>query len=296
MPPHFPAPGSTFFPGTALPKLFTEHGLFPHGNVQVTSGTLKQARSESIIAVNPRDRNNLIAASKKFSNPDTYRFTIGVRVSYDGGDNWQDATLPLLEEWTEFDGDIIIEGPGMTDPAGAFDDFGNAFMVGEPIRYKDRFGNIIDTIGMYVYKSTDGGLHWSAPTPLHVDDLRDDKSWIACDNNPASPYYGHVYVAWGAVYELRFARSTDHGANWKGVGNEAPGSKLADQTFAPEISVGLDGTVHIVWHYDDEGTTGTTTIEYMRSTDGGETFEAQKSVVTGVHGLRGQPGRIIGER
>src|SRR5665647_162111 len=99
-------------------KLFTKIGLFPGYNIQVTSGTPKQARSESIIAANPRDRNNLIAASKKFSNPDTYRFSIGVRVSFDGGESWQDATLPTLPEW----GDMVGAGgqdasAGMTDPA-----------------------------------------------------------------------------------------------------------------------------------------------------------------------------------
>ena len=285
MPPHFPAPGSTFFPGTALPKLFTQHGLFPHGNIQVTSGTPNQARSESIIAVNPRDRNNLIAASKKFSNPKTYRFTIGVRVSFDGGSDWQDATLPTLPEWGDMTGTGGQDGStGMSDPAAAFDDFGNAFMVGEPFKYKGDTGGTGNTIDLFIYKSTDGGLHWSAPIPLHVGNLGDDadKSWIACDNNPASPHYGNVYVAWGAEAPLRFARSIDHGANWTGIGREKPGSELAPDIGESEISVGLDGTVHIVWH-KQRGTT----IEYRRSTDGGETFEKQKSIVTGVQSLKG---------
>lgn len=264
-------------------KLFTKDGLFPTQNIQVTSGTREQARSESIIAVNPQDRNNLIAASKKFSNPETYRFNVGIRVSYDSGENWQDATLPLLEAWNERDGDIIIELPGMTDPAAAFDDFGNAFMVGEPIHYKDRFGNVIDTIGMYIYKSTNGGLHWSEPFPLHVDDIEDDKSWIACDNSPQSRFYGNVYIVWGAEGSpLRFRRSTDHGASWKNFGTAAPEVKLADHASEPVVSIGLDGTVHIAWHID-----GGNTIEYMRSTNGGETFEAQKSIVAGIHSLRG---------
>jgi len=270
--------------------VLTRRGLFAQGNIQVTQGTPMQARSESVIAVNPRNPNNLIAASKKFSNIKTYRFTIGVRVSHDGGDSWQDAMLPLLPEWGEHDGDIEIEGPGMTDPAVVFDDFGNAFMVGEPLRYRDSEGEDLETIGMFIYKSTDGGLHWSPPSPLHVGDRTDDKSWIACDNNPLSPHYGNVYVAWGASSALRFARSVDHGASWKGFGNAAPGSKLADLTFAPEISVGLDGTVHIVWFLDGEGAApeqAGTTIEYMRSTDGGNTFEVQKSIVKQVHGLRG---------
>lgn len=268
--------------------IFMKPGLFPEGNIQVTSGTPKQARSESFIVANPKNSNNLIAASKKFSNPQTYRFTIGIRVSFDGGGSWQDATLPTLPAW----GDMVGVGgndatAGMTDPAVVFDSFGNAFMVGEPIKYQA--GGEIDTTGMFVYKSTDGGLHWSQPTPLHVGDLSDDKSWIACDNSPQSPYFGHVYIVWGAGSPLRFSRSTDHGANWKGIGIEAPGTAIADATFAPEISIGLDGTVHIAWYFDGEGAAGSgaTTIEYIRSTNGGESFEAQKSIVSGVHGLRG---------
>lgn len=264
------------------PKSFTQPGLVSGTDVQVTSGTPKQARSESVIAANPANPSNLVAASKKFSNPQTYRFTIGVRVSFDGGASWTDATLPTLPEW----GDMVGTGgqdasAGMTDPAVVFDLQGKAaFMVGEPIKYQPN--GQIDTIGMYIYKSTDGGLTWGAPTPLHVGDVSDDKSWIACDNHPDSPFYGRVYVAWGAASPLRFARSLDHGAHWKGAGNDPPGSQLANATYAPEISVGRDGTVHVAWHPD-----GGSTIEYMRSTDGGETFEAQKTIVTGVHSLRG---------
>jgi hypothetical protein len=202
--------------------------------VQATSGTPKQARSESVIAVNPNDPSNLIAASKKFSDPQAYRFAIGVRVSFDGGASWQDATLPTLPEWGVMVGTGDKDATaGMTDPAVVFDGHplasptGNAaFMVGEPVKFKP--GGEIDTIGMYIYKSTDGGATWGKPKPLHVGDLSDDKSWIACDNNPASPFFGRVYVVWGASSPLRFARTKDHGAHWIGAGNDAPGSKIAD--------------------------------------------------------------------
>src|SRR5579872_1693753 len=233
-------------------KLFTRNGVFPSANIQVTSGRPKEARSESAVAVNPIDSKNIIAISKKFSHPETYRFTTGLRVSFDGGWTWQDAVVPTLPEWGDMVGGPGIDpSAGITDPNMAFDGFGNAFMIVEPIKYVPNTSPVgIDTIGMFVSKSTDGGLHWSTPTPLHVGDTTDDKSWITCDNSPASPYYGRVYATWGAGSPLRFARSTDHGATWKGIGTQAPGSVVTNYCFGPEISVGLDGTVHVVWFPD----------------------------------------------
>ena len=269
-------------------RILYESWSVSQGNIQVTSGTPQQARSESTITVNPANPSNLVAASKKFSNPLTYRFTMGLRVSFDGGEGWQDASLPTLPEWGSMVGSNGQDAPsGMTDPAVAFDHVGNAFMVGEPIQYATN--GDINTVGMYVYKSINGGLNWSAPVPLHIGDLSDDKSWIACDNTPTSPHFGNVYIVWGAGSPLRFARSTNHGQTWTGVSGQPPGSTLVTSCFAPEVSIGLDGTVHVVWFFDGEDSIASpgTTIEYVRSTDGGATFEPQRSIVSGVHGLRG---------
>ena len=273
----------------------TEYGLFTSNNIQVTHGNTKQARSESAIAANPLNQKNLIAASKKFSNPATYRFSIGLRVSFDEGETWQDSTLPTLPEWGDFtphNGQDVSSG--MTDPAVVFDSFGNAFYVGEPIQYVGNGG--INTVGMYIYKSTDGGATWGQPLPLHVGDLSDDKSWIACDNNSNSPHFGNVYVVWGALAPLRFARSLDHGVTWKGVGNAASGSQVTASAFGPEITVGTDGTIHIAWYNDGEGssTSLSTSIDYTRSTDGGATFEPEKEIVSGMTGLRGSLAEIDG--
>src|SRR5258708_39260788 len=102
-------------------KLFTKMGVFSHDDIQVTSGTPNQARSESIIAVNPNDQNNIIAASKKFSDPDTYRFTIGIRVSFDGGDTLEDATPPTLPQRGKIGGSGHLNGfTGSTDPGLSF--------------------------------------------------------------------------------------------------------------------------------------------------------------------------------
>jgi hypothetical protein len=257
-------------------KFWWRNGLFSGQDVRVTESKPNQSRDESTISVNPIDSSNLFCSSKKFINPQKYHFTISTSYSMDGGSTWIESELPLSPGWD-----------GMTDPATAFDSQGNAFIVVGPLKFQPTVPPPDDilVLGVYAFKSVNGGQTWTGPMRLDIADPRDehdDKQWIACDNNSSSPYYGNVYVAWGASSPLRFARSTDHGQTWKGVGNQPSGSKIAEWTFAPEISVGHDGTIHIVWHQPN-----TSTIQYMRSTNGGESFEPQTVAVSGMKGFHG---------
>src|SRR4051812_25440657 len=90
-------------------------GLFKTGNKRATVSSPMQSRSESAIAINPKNANNMIGASKKFIDPAVYKFRLGVVYTFDAGATWHESQLPLKPEW-----DV------MTDPAVAFDDFGNA--------------------------------------------------------------------------------------------------------------------------------------------------------------------------
>lgn len=248
-------------------------GLFPTGNKQATVSSPSQSRSESVIAINPKNPKNMIGSSKKFIDPAVYRFKLGVIYTFDAGVTWHESELPLKPGWD-----------CMTDPAVAFDDFGTAYLVGEPLKFNaDKVGTSDDLtgLGMVVYRSKNGGVSWENAIPLTTQ-TTDDKQWVVCDNSSSSPFYGHIYVAWGASSPLRFARSTDHGNTWKGKGNEAPGSSLVSFSFAPEMSVSADGTLHILWHNDSSNE-----IRYLRSTDGGNSFEPVQIVVTGMESLRG---------
>jgi hypothetical protein len=248
-------------------------GLFRTANKRATVSNPSQSRSESVIAINPRDSRNMVGASKKFIDPSKYLFKLGPIYTFDGGNTWQESELPMKPGWD-----------GMTDPAAAFDDFGNTFLIGEPLKFNpDKVGTSDDLtgLGMVAYRSKDGGVTWEQPVQLTID-TRDDKQWVVCDNNSSSPHYGNVYVAWSASSPLRFARSIDHGATWKGKGTDPPGTSLVSYAFSPELSVSPDGTLHILWHLD-----GGSEITYLRSTDGGETFEPVRTVVTGVSSLRG---------
>jgi hypothetical protein len=90
-------------------------------NIQVTHDSdLNNARSESAIVVNPNNPLQIVAASKKFRNIQTYDFTLATSFSTDGGHTWHDSA------------DFVLP-PGatvMTDPTLAWDDAGNVYSVG----------------------------------------------------------------------------------------------------------------------------------------------------------------------
>ncbi len=67
-------------------KLFTQQGIFPGANVRVTQAAANEARSESAIAVDPKNSDRLLGISKHFIDPKNYVFSIGPVFSNDGGD------------------------------------------------------------------------------------------------------------------------------------------------------------------------------------------------------------------
>jgi hypothetical protein len=57
----------------------------PH-NIRVTyDNDHNNAKSESSISINPLNPYNMIAGSKRFTNPSMYEFTLGICTTFDGG-------------------------------------------------------------------------------------------------------------------------------------------------------------------------------------------------------------------
>src|SRR5437016_6091818 len=123
-------------------------------NVQVTrSIDVNLARSESVVSINPSNRDNLVAASKRFRNLHTYDFVIEASVSFDGGKTWDASPLPLHRDWGV--------DPGMSDPTLAWDSLGWVYLFVGP-HWKsnnpsDAVGNPAIGIGVWVYISRNGG-------------------------------------------------------------------------------------------------------------------------------------------
>jgi hypothetical protein len=236
------------------------------GNIQVTHDVNpNNARSESSLVVNPNDPTQVVAASKKFNNIQTYDFTLATEYSTDGGLSWHESAPLSMPGFTV-----------MTDPTLAWDDTGNVFLVGLAGHNPPTW----ETLGIVVYKSSDGGQTWSAPKKIHQDGS-DDKQWVAGDTNPASPHHGNVYAVWDGPGGIVFARTRDHGATWIGPGSgstPAVGAIISGSVY-PEINVSDDGTIYVA-------SIGGNEISLHRSTDGGDTFTATTPPATGISSLQ----------
>lgn len=244
----------------------------PRCNRRVSCSTSPlNARSESVIVINPQNPYNIIAASKKFTDPSSYKFILAPYSTFDGGASWIEAPpLPLQPGWV-----------GASDPAAAWDNQGNAYLVALPFKAPEPEDDI-PIAGIAVYKSTDSGRTWGYPALIHSSKT-DDKQWAAGDVNPNSPHCGNIYATWDDGNKLCFARSTNHGTIWKGAGTDPPGSVLAFDSFSPELSVAADGSIYIVWLNGQSGNK----IKFVKSTDGGNYFSSPQEAASGIISLRG---------
>lgn len=167
-----------------------------------------------------------------------------------------------------------------TTPAGIY-----PRSVNETVAYDAAHGQwLIVTLGMglvgtsytelemFVARSSDG-IHWSDPISIVASD-GPDKSWVTCDNHPASRFYGRCYIAYSSVanaQRLQVVRSDDGGLTWS-----AP-------VATPSLSAGYDtnpvvrpdGTlVVLVTRY------GLSTLAAFRSLDGGVTLTNPTTITT----------------
>jgi hypothetical protein len=132
--------------------------------------------------------------------------------------------------------------------------------------------------GVVVSRSSDGVV-WSvpfgvAPGPTHG---YLDKPWIACDNTPSSPFYGHCYEQWtnvGGGSRVEMSTSTDGGQTWGPI--ERPASSPNGWGVQPIVQP--NGTVIV----PITSSGGTYSLRAFRSLDGGASW----SKVTSVEPIR----------
>jgi hypothetical protein len=130
---------------------------------------------------------------------------------------------------------------------------------------------VVPTI--FVSRSTDGGATFGTPVqippPTRVN-INLDKNWTACDNHPASPFYGNCYTEFDnfAQGDLEYmSTSTDGGRTW-GTPVSPPGA----HGLGGQPVVQPNGTV-IVPYETIRGT-----IAAFSSTDGGATWSRPTTI------------------
>jgi len=101
----------------------------------------------------------------------------------------------------------------------------------------------------------------------------DDKSWIAADANPSSPFRDNLYVVWSRLdgpTHVMFTRSTDGGLNWS-----APAQIDNSEGFVwpAHLTVAPNGDVYVSYHSDTCGS-ATAQMYVLRDTNGGAQFQA----------------------
>ena len=94
-----------------------------------------------------------------------------------------------------------------------------------------------------------------------------------------------VHLAWAVGEDpdadLRLARSADGGASFGDPRVVLSSSGRAD---APVLSVDAGGTLHLAWSVQLPGFRGRSEVRYVRSSDGGESFEAARRIGQGLAG------------
>ncbi len=180
---------------------------------------------------------------------------IGFATSTDGGSTWMHGDLPGL---------TVNYGNGKfgaeADPAVAYDaKHGIWMIVSLPLVGLSESSGKIGDVG--VSRSTDA-FHWNSVVLIDKTAL-DDKTWIVCDNNSQSPYYGNCYVEWDQAFgtgEVLMSVSSNGGLTW------TPGQPSSDHAegLGGEPLVQPNGTVVVPF----EGTG----INAFTSTDGGSTW------------------------
>lgn len=251
----------------ALAEGGTTSSVIFGSNVDVSNECGPQ--SETFITLNTRNPKMLAAGSNEI-------FRLPMRGYYSGnsGASWSGVDLPLPPA-------IGTHGIDFgSDPTLTFDTRGNLF-YGYIVVF---FGNGSGVNGsqMTVARSTDGGKTYSSVNFFGFENGSNhfnDKPMITADTNQRSPYRDNVYIAWDAAAGgsigggVRFATSTDHGANFTTVRVDDPNGP--GHSIGASPTVGPNGEVYVAWN-----DYASNAIIVNRSFDGGKTWQAPLTIAT----------------
>jgi hypothetical protein len=199
----------------------------------------------------------------------------------DAGATWS-KPIPMRKSNAYFQGNQIAVGPD-----GTLYDVTATLFTGAGVQPNDQ------GVYMGVMRSTDGGLHWSAP--VQIAPIRTAQLFVPDDNFPIraedylpdiaiDPKSGAIYVVWSdglgtAIDKVVMAKSTDGGRHWSGPTVVSAGGPTV-QAYNHAIEVTANGSVVLAYYDDRNNVLGdgvaTTDVWLRHSHDGGATWQPEQ--------------------
>lgn len=198
-------------------------------NSNISNGSLFDG--EPFLVINPGNPQNLVVAWMGIHfTGGQFRVGIKTRASFDGGSSW--SAVNILPHQ--------VSGYGSADPSMAFGNSGLLYVC-----YIDYRQNP-DSGGIYVARSTDGGVNWDAPSKAFdmYDDTAKrpiDRPWMVVDNSATSTE-GTLYITtkpapWISPPNRNYFKSSvDSGFTWTALANVDGGSHLVGNVIAQPMA------------------------------------------------------------
>jgi len=174
---------------------------------------------------------------------------------------------------------------------------GIPFTFGDPSVDVDRHGNFfyaqlgqdVAGKGAITVNTSSDGLHWNNAVVAALDD-GSDKEWLAVGPDPSKKNHDNVYVTWTSFQpngqELRFAMSTDGGADWTSKtifippADPNPTHPQNSLSFSNPVVDRSNGRLYVPFaHFSNSDTDF---IQMLISDDAGKTFQFAKFNIPGA--------------